>query len=444
MKEYNRQKLKQTVQIAVFVSLGSLLQLDILVEGFIVGFSVVVFAIFVYSYVQLSPMYIAIMSGIFSPALRMSILWYQLGDLSEAFFLALPDTMFFFSYGAVFSILKKVILDDVGKRNKFLYGAVISDFCGNVVELIARSVIMDQMLFSVSTVLSIAAIALGRTVIIWVILIAMEANGTLIAREEHDEEYRKLTVMASEMCNELYIMQKNIVEIENLMKNAYTLTKEMEEIDVPRSLRNRSLEIAKDAHEIKGDYVRAINSMREEFVEEYEQPEISMSDVASIVKTDVMQFIKKNCPNVSYYSRVRKDFFIKEHFEMVSIIRNLIYNSLEAIIDTDDKNGYYVFLNVYLEEDNYIVTVSDNGPGIPEDIIDSIFLSKFSTKYSSETGNMYRGIGLLIVRDYIEKQFHGTISVTSKVKEKTEFKIKIPVNQDFGEEVNKNDEILFN
>lgn len=444
MKEYNSQKLKQTIQIAVFVSLGSLLQLDVLVEGFIVGFSVVVFAIFVYSYVQLSPMYIAIMSGIFSPALRMCILWYQLGDLSQAFFMALPDTMFFFSYGAVFTILKKAILDDVGKRNKFLYGAVISDFCGNVMELTARSLILGEFLFTENTIISIAAIALGRTVVIWIILIAMEANGNLIAREEHDEEYRKLTVMAAEMCNELYIMQKNIVEIENLMKNAYTLTKEMEEIDVPRSLRNRSLEIAKDAHEIKGDYVRAINSMREEFIEEYEQPEISMSDVASIVKTDVMLYIKKNCPNVSYYSRIRKDFFIKEHFEMVSIIRNLIYNSLEAIIDAEDKKGYYVFLNVYMEDNNYIVSVSDNGPGIAEDIIDSIFLSKFSTKYFSKTGNMYRGIGLVIVKDYIEKQFNGSISVTSKVMEKTEFKITIPVNQEHGEEVTTNDKILFN
>ena len=85
--------------------------------------------------------------------------------------------------------------------------------------------------------------------------------------------------------------------------------------------------------------------------------------------------------------------------QIEQVLLNLVRNSLEAILNSDVKDGL-VLLKTRLQSDGMIeVTVSDNGPGVDESMVDTLF-NPFQT--SKGTG---MGMGLSISRSIIEA--HG-------------------------------------
>jgi two-component system, CitB family, sensor histidine kinase MalK len=102
--------------------------------------------------------------------------------------------------------------------------------------------------------------------------------------------------------------------------------------------------------------------------------------------------------------------------ELITIIGNLIDNALEALSDLDNKK---VFVHFEYDDQELLIEVADNGPGIEEDINKNIFLKGVSTK-----GND-RGIGLFLVKCSLEK-LHGHIELSTEVGKGTRFTVTIP------------------
>jgi Signal transduction histidine kinase len=75
-----------------------------------------------------------------------------------------------------------------------------------------------------------------------------------------------------------------------------------------------------------------------------------------------------------------------------------------------------------------LVSVADQGIGIPPDKLDKLFQIKHSFSTIGTSGEKGTGLGLLIVWDFIEKN-HGKIWVESKVGEGTTFYFTIPIKQ---------------
>ena len=73
--------------------------------------------------------------------------------------------------------------------------------------------------------------------------------------------------------------------------------------------------------------------------------------------------------------------------------------------------------------DKVEITISDNGNGIPQNIIDKIFQPFFTTKPTGEG----TGLGLSLAYDIITKEHNGTIKADSKEGEGTTFVIQLPV-----------------
>lgn len=104
--------------------------------------------------------------------------------------------------------------------------------------------------------------------------------------------------------------------------------------------------------------------------------------------------------------------------ELNQVWTNLIDNSIYAL----GKNGELV-IETICSEKNFIVKLTDNGSGIPQDIISRIFDPFFTTKKVGDG----TGIGLDIVNRII-KNHNGEISVNS-IPGNTEFKISLPVSE---------------
>ncbi len=108
------------------------------------------------------------------------------------------------------------------------------------------------------------------------------------------------------------------------------------------------------------------------------------------------------------------------------VLLNLINNAFYAVNERQQitKEVYQptVFLSSKRTGDKVILTVKDNGNGIPQNIVDKIFQPFFTTKPTGQG----TGLGLSLSYDII-KAHGGEIKVESKEGEGTTFTIQLPV-----------------
>jgi two-component system, NtrC family, sensor kinase len=98
------------------------------------------------------------------------------------------------------------------------------------------------------------------------------------------------------------------------------------------------------------------------------------------------------------------------------ILVALIINSIEAA----SRGGKITIVTDYrTEKERVRIMVTDDGKGIPDDVLPRIFEPFFSTKAKST------GLGLSVVYGIVE-QHGGTINVESKVNQGTTFTIVLP------------------
>jgi signal transduction histidine kinase len=122
-----------------------------------------------------------------------------------------------------------------------------------------------------------------------------------------------------------------------------------------------------------------------------------------------------------------EDFLVdgfKSEFQQVLI--NLLNNAKDAIIKKQKESGSFQGHVTIAYTDNKI-TVSDNGGGIPETIMERIFEPYFSTKFSSQG----TGIGLYMSKTIIERNMQGTIRAYNE-GEGAAFEIVLPKENPAG------------
>ena len=109
------------------------------------------------------------------------------------------------------------------------------------------------------------------------------------------------------------------------------------------------------------------------------------------------------------------------------VLLNLFNNAFYAVNEQKSKNliSYEPTVSVTTKksENHVVITVSDNGNGIPQKIADKIFQPFFTTKPTGQG----TGLGLSLSYDII-KAHGGEIKVESKEGERTTFIILIPAN----------------
>lgn len=104
--------------------------------------------------------------------------------------------------------------------------------------------------------------------------------------------------------------------------------------------------------------------------------------------------------------------------QLQQVLLVLLVNASEAL---QGISGAQVWLSTRVEDQNVIVSVKDNGPGIPEDVRDRIFEPFFTTKQEGPR----TGLGLAIALGILE-QHQGSIQVQSEPGKGTEFLLRLP------------------
>jgi C4-dicarboxylate-specific signal transduction histidine kinase len=105
--------------------------------------------------------------------------------------------------------------------------------------------------------------------------------------------------------------------------------------------------------------------------------------------------------------------------ELGRVILNLLNNSFDAIRETPNP---VITITTRRGENDVVIKLSDNGPGIPEDIREKIFEPFFTTKATGEG----TGLGLSLSYDIVTNGHGGQMSVRESADRGAEFVIRLP------------------
>lgn len=128
--------------------------------------------------------------------------------------------------------------------------------------------------------------------------------------------------------------------------------------------------------------------------------------------------------NIRYYFRANKEViqFPFDRNKMEIVLCNIISNALKYT-----NEGNRIRIKVDSDDEFCIISIKDTGIGMKESDLDKIFDRFFQIKSANTAKMIGSGIGLSFSKKIVELH-HGTISVTSKPNEGTEFIIKLAMN----------------
>jgi len=168
----------------------------------------------------------------------------------------------------------------------------------------------------------------------------------------------------------------------------------------------------KEDFEVISEEIRHIDTILQNFLEFSRPPKLKIQQVSPSVIVDlVIQLLEHRLKSYDVKIKVlRKDPLPEieaDPEQLKEVIVNIVINACESmdgggIIEIDEKEEFIKALGNVV-----ILTINDNGLGIPEAIQDKVFQPFFTTK---EEGT---GLGLSIVERII-KEHGGTIELSSK------------------------------
>jgi signal transduction histidine kinase len=104
------------------------------------------------------------------------------------------------------------------------------------------------------------------------------------------------------------------------------------------------------------------------------------------------------------------------------VIRNLLNNALKFT-----PEGGIIEISSKLNKDNlWEISLQDNGVGMSSEIIETLFKPNFHAKRYGTSGEKGTGLGLILVKDFLESN-RGSIWVSSEVNKGSTFTFTLPV-----------------
>lgn len=106
--------------------------------------------------------------------------------------------------------------------------------------------------------------------------------------------------------------------------------------------------------------------------------------------------------------------------ELTQAIINIVANAKDALIKNDIQEPK-IEITCTKDNDFIIISISDNGGGIDDEVLPKIFTPYFSTK-SEKNGT---GLGLYMTKTIVEENLDGEL-IASNIESGTMFTIKLP------------------
>lgn len=413
--------LKRMFFVSILVALASQVNIGLVSSDFRVSAGIILYVIFLFYYEDLKPVPTGILSGIIVNLLRSILYYFTMGNFNHVILSFQIEILFYTFYAIIYYLLTNE--DNKKNINYIFLVMVISDFGANIIEIFIRTIIGASP-FPWQITSTLFLVSLVRSGITWLVLNLFKYYKMLLIKEEHEERYKRLLWLTSQLKTEMYWMEKNMDNIEKVMSDSYKLFEMINTGEDENSWGERSINIARDIHEIKKENGLAIRGIKEITESELKDEKMSFKDIINILFETMKREIRRLNKNIELEIDIEENFYTSQHYYLMSIFRNLIMNSIDAIPDTQ-KNGK-ISIAYRIADGEHVFMVSDNGSGIDEEGLKHIFSPGYSTKINYDTGEINRGLGLSIVKHIVEEQLEGRLKVSSQLGKGTTIYIYIP------------------
>jgi len=168
------------------------------------------------------------------------------------------------------------------------------------------------------------------------------------------------------------------------------------------------------------EYIDDLSSIASAFSSFAKMPLSNPVEVNILDQIRISLELFKNSDNVSFeviWPKETKVVVYADKEQLNGVFSNLIKNGIQSV--PSGKAGI-IKVNPEVKGDKVVVSISDNGSGVPDDLRKNLFTPNFTTKSSG------MGLGLSIVKKYIESA-NGRIWFESEVDKGSVFCFELPV-----------------
>ena len=127
---------------------------------------------------------------------------------------------------------------------------------------------------------------------------------------------------------------------------------------------------------------------------------------------------KRKERNIEISFKRREPIKILGYTSLNQVLVNILDNAIDAVEPSQGK----IAIDIYEDHGKAMLTIEDNGAGIPPDVLPQIF-DPFLTTKPAGAGT---GLGLFIAKDIVELQHSGRIGVKSTLGQGTVFSVELP------------------
>lgn len=416
--------LKELIITASLTAIVGQVYLYPLIAGFrfTAGVVVVSFLLLYYSYIP--EMLLLTVTGVVVSSFRILIGYLLKG---HSFYVLInlhyPAFFYYFFYGIFLKLFK--VRSKIKFPLSFIISMGISDMGANFAELIIRYK-FDPSYYK-GVFMSVLFVALIRSISTFSLYWLMERHRLIVQTEEHQKRYIQLLSMVSELKAEFFYMQKSLGSLERAMKDGYKIYQTLREKKLDEEstdhLKKRALNLTKDIHEIKKDFVRITSGIKALLPKE-EEDGMSIMSIVEIIRNNTYRVLKDIRERAILDVEIEENFIVLNYLSLFTILNNLMSNSIAAI----DDDGF-IKMSVKSDDKDVVFIVEDDGSGINHKDLPYIFEPGFSTKFT-EYGKLSTGVGLTHVKALVE-ELRGTVKVNSKTKKGTRFEVRIPIYGNF-------------
>jgi signal transduction histidine kinase len=245
----------------------------------------------------------------------------------------------------------------------------------------------------------------------------MALANTLLAKAPPDLHKHKFAQLLAEASEEI-VNRGSFIE---------GIQAELEAQPLKRLRRMLTIESIFEDLEIIENSARAILNIKEDLIGPARQRRDMMISLADLLSETIASMgVPDNVARTLFSDDLPPVRADKAQLDRVFI--NLIKNAMEAMCETKDKR-LFIWARLADEPGMVAVDVTDNGPGIPPEIIDRVWMAFYTTK--GDQGGT--GLGLTACAQIIG-QLNGKITVESDVGVGTTFSVLLPAVQEEGEE----------
>ena len=235
-------------------------------------------------------------------------------------------------------------------------------------------------------------------------LVKLEESREALARSQKESAWREVAQqVAHEIKNPLTPMKLTLQKLDLAVKS-----------DKPRENIEKTVNNLLNQLQILNDIVTSFS--------EFAKMPIPRNEKINLIKIlKEVELLFKNQDHINLKLQLHADevFIMADEKLMHRILSNIIINAGQSIRPDQDKVEVNISTELVGASEAVQIRITDNGTGIAKDVVDRVFIPKFSTK---EEGS---GIGLAVAKHGVENS-GGAIWFETESAKGTTFFIKLP------------------